>query len=515
MAFGFKSFLRGIRLVPASSTTVSQKGDLEVLDSSGKQVYHNGTTASPVVTEAHTATLTNKSIDADDNTITDISNASIKTGAAIARNKLAAGTANHVIINDGSGVLSSEAALNITRGGTGQATAIAAFNALSPSTTKGDLISNDGTNDVRLAVGTNSQVLTANSGTASGLEWTNSAVADNSITPAKLTTSVAGTGIVGGNGAALSLRPDPKDIRNCSVTTSVSGNALTLAIKGNDGTDPSASNPVSATFRNDTAATGPVSVVSLTSALSLVISSGSNLGQASGQNEYIYLYLVNNSGAIKLAATTTNSYDQGSLQTTVAEGGAGAADSRTALYSDAVYTSKPIRLLARLKSNQTVAGVYASNVTEISLYPFNDPSKNLTEIRCITGNGHGSTSTTIRRFEASPDRNNGTGITYAQSATLGSTFTIAEEGLYSIAYSDQRAGNTCNIGISLNSAQLTTTIQNITATTRFGVTFCSTAAAAMATTVARLYPGDVIRAHTDGTPDSTTLAQFYIAKVAP
>jgi hypothetical protein len=48
-----------------------------------------------------------------------ILNAHIGAAAAIARTKLASGSANHVVINDGSGVMSSEAALAVSRGGTG------------------------------------------------------------------------------------------------------------------------------------------------------------------------------------------------------------------------------------------------------------------------------------------------------------------------------------------------------------------------------------------------------------
>jgi len=59
----------------------------------------------------------------------------------------------------------------IANGGTGQTTQTAAFDALSPATTKGDLIVDNGTNNVRLAVGTNTYVLTADSTTATGLKW--------------------------------------------------------------------------------------------------------------------------------------------------------------------------------------------------------------------------------------------------------------------------------------------------------------------------------------------------------
>ena len=65
------------------------------------------------------------------------------------------------------GAITLAGTLAITNGGTGQTTASAAFNALSPITTAGDLIIGNGTNSAtRLAIGTNTYVLTSNGTTA-------------------------------------------------------------------------------------------------------------------------------------------------------------------------------------------------------------------------------------------------------------------------------------------------------------------------------------------------------------
>jgi trimeric autotransporter adhesin len=61
--------------------------------------------------------------------------------------------------------------LPVANGGTGQTTAIAAFNSLDPLTTKGDVLTHNGTDSIRVAVGTNGLCLKANSAQSSGLEW--------------------------------------------------------------------------------------------------------------------------------------------------------------------------------------------------------------------------------------------------------------------------------------------------------------------------------------------------------
>jgi len=95
-------------------------------------------------------------------------------------------TASRPVLTNGAKALSSgqinlassdyvTGTLAIGNGGTGQTTATAAFDALGPGTTKGDIIVHDGTNHIRLPVGTDNQVLVAASGEASGLQWQSSA----------------------------------------------------------------------------------------------------------------------------------------------------------------------------------------------------------------------------------------------------------------------------------------------------------------------------------------------------
>ena len=76
-----KKFLIGLRILPKGSNEINEKGELEVIDSSGKLFYHNGTSASPVVTETHEAELENKTIDGNKNTLLNINATSIADGS--------------------------------------------------------------------------------------------------------------------------------------------------------------------------------------------------------------------------------------------------------------------------------------------------------------------------------------------------------------------------------------------------------------------------------------------------
>lgn len=140
------------------------------------------------------------------------------------------------------------------------------------------------------------------------------------------------------------------------------------------------------------------------------------------------------------------------------------------------------------------------------------------EVTVHSGNGFGSTNTQIRRFTTALV-NTGTAITYADSATLGATFTINENGLYEIYYSDtDTVTNVASFGISLNSSQLSTDLSTITnMTTRLMLIFQDLASRPkIGTRTVRLVATDVIRAHWGAinTPATNTLCHFSIRKIA-
>jgi hypothetical protein len=102
-------------------------------------------------------------------------------------------------------------ALPIASGGTGQTTASAAFNALSPITTTGDLIIGNGSNSAtRLGIGTNGFVLTSNGTTATWAASTGGVTSFSAgttgFTPSTGTTgaiTLAGTLIAANGGTGL------------------------------------------------------------------------------------------------------------------------------------------------------------------------------------------------------------------------------------------------------------------------------------------------------------------------
>jgi len=140
---------------------------------------------------------------------------------------------------------------------------------------------------------------------------------------------------------------------------------------------------------------------------------------------------------------------------------------------------------------------------------------NQSMVRVGTSNGNGSTNTSIRRFTTTHETV-GTDITYADSATLGGTFTINADGVYAISYTDSFS-IAADFGISKNSNQLTTQISSITAAHQ--LVECTTGNAnfrANCATTVTLAAGDVIRAHLGGASTNGSSAgdtRFTITRI--
>jgi hypothetical protein len=184
---------------------------------------------------------------------------------------------------------------------------------------------------------------------------------------AAATTTATEIGYVNGVTSAIQTQLNtlavytPYYLGNLGLACSVSGNALTIALKQADGsTNPaSGSGAVKVAFRSSTLTDGLYNIRSITGALSVVVSSGSTLGHKSATAHNIYVYLVDNSGTPELAVSTTL-YKENRFITTVAEGGAGAADTNNIVYSTTARSSQPHRLIAVLISTQTTAGTWAA-----------------------------------------------------------------------------------------------------------------------------------------------------------
>jgi len=136
-----------------------------------------------------------------------------------------------------------------------------------------------------------------------------------------------------------------------------------------------------------------------------------------------------------------------------------------------------------------------------------------------TGNGYGSTNTRIRRFTTIQE-NIGTAITYADSATLGASFTINEDGLYEVYYQEHFASASASCaGVSLNTSQPTLGISSINAANRVlmflvggstNADLCSSSGR-----ILKLVAGDVIRPQNENFAASSTAAiLFSIRKIS-
>lgn len=136
------------------------------------------------------------------------------------------------------------------------------------------------------------------------------------------------------------------------ISASVAASALTIS-----------AGTLSLDFRSATIGSGAVSSTIPQKPANLVISSGSTLGTISATQSRIAVLAINNAGTIELAAVNisggTNLTETGVISTT-AEGGAGAADSASVVYSTTARTNVAYRVIGYVESTQATAGTWAT-----------------------------------------------------------------------------------------------------------------------------------------------------------
>lgn len=150
-----------------SITTTTTKGDLLVEDGSNLVRLPVGTNGQVLTANSGTTEGVEWATPASAPTIDDLTPTTTKgdllveDGSNVVR--LAAGTDGQVLTANSATTEGVEWTTIATTGVT--------IDTITPTTTKGDILVEDGSNVVRLAAGTNGQVLAANSSTTTGLEW--------------------------------------------------------------------------------------------------------------------------------------------------------------------------------------------------------------------------------------------------------------------------------------------------------------------------------------------------------
>lgn len=157
----------------------------------------------------------------------------------------------------------------------------------------------------------------------------------------------------------------------------------------------------------------------------------------------------------------------------------------------------------------------AANTVEVLMYTPAALAQQSTRsmVRLTTDNGYGSTNTTIRRY-SNVVTNQGTDITYADSATLGASFTVNVAGVYSASITGTFTASD-NLGLSVNASVLNGNVAALAAAERLAVATTSTTSPMTVSWTGYLAAGSIVRPHTNaGVSSNASVGQFTIVRLA-
>lgn len=310
------------------------------------------------------------------------------------------------------------------------------------------------------------------------------------------------------------------DMYNVSIAASVAASALTVELKTQDGGDPAAGDACWIGFRNSTATNGSYVFREVTSAASLTVSSGSTLGTANGVESDLFVYAIDNAGTIELAIAGSNFIDEGTLVSTTAEGGAGAADDGATLYSTTARSNVAARLIGRITSTQATAGTWASSPTELSVHVLpvtsgGGGSGTLTgsTLRLEAASGYGSGSNKVPTWTNTVANTLGAEATATINSTVGVEIQANQDILVAVSFTYGYSGTTDGFGISLNGGG-SSALSTLSNTARVSEAFSHTTnRLSHCGGIIPLATNDVIRPHTESGASATSRCSFIFTVI--
>lgn len=397
----------------------------------------------------------------------------------------AAGTSGWPLIGNGASLAPSFAVLGVPGGGTNTATltsnavllgaGTATLQFAAPSTA-GNLLIDQGstTNPAFKTVALDLTLSSAGTATVVGLygrtllstapttsqvlQWGGATWA-----PANAVTNVStGWGLAGGaittSGTLSVATTNPPygfgPVVNLQLSASTSGSALTIAVKANDGTNPSATNPVLFHFHSATAANGdPVWRVA-TAALSITINQTATLGAAAGSPMRGWITAHDTGTTPTLGVincligmptpTQVVALAPHTLQTTTAI--ATTAVTAGVFYSGVAVSNKPFCILGYFEyTNMTTAGQWINTPTTMQLFGPSikkpgDIVQSVYNFGTTTGTT-GTTTLTASVVSASLTPTSMANVVMAQGDGLGATQVVTSN-----LWTALRRGASTNIG---------------------------------------------------------------------
>lgn len=193
--------------------------------------------------------------------------------------------------------------------------------------------------------GANTDITSLNAPSLGSATATTQTAGDNST---KVATTAYADAAAAANVASSKIQP---------ITASVGSNELTLTL-----------NATKLDFRSSTLSSGTVNTRTISSPISVTVSSGSTLGTVNATAARLVVIAIDNAGTVELAVTNLSgglNLDETTLISTTAEGGAGAADSATVIYSTTARSNVPFRVVGFIDITEATAGTWASAPTAI------------------------------------------------------------------------------------------------------------------------------------------------------